>query len=125
MKYGVHDIEDIAQVVHEAIRGFQRILGEQVIPSWERLDLDMRRSTMTGVESALEGHGPEYNHEMWCNTRKAQGWVYGEEKDFLKKTHPCLVPYPQLPPEQKAKDALVISISKALAPLLGGEDEEG
>ncbi len=38
--------------------------------------------------------------------------------DPIAKTHPCLVPYGELPPEQKAKDELFLSIVRALAPLL-------
>jgi hypothetical protein len=34
------------------------------------------------------------------------GWKYGKEKDPEKKEHPCLVPYYELPSEQKVKDHL-------------------
>lgn len=42
------------------------------------------------------------------------GWVYGDEKDTEKKTHPCLVPYEELPEFQKKKDALFQAIVDAL-----------
>jgi hypothetical protein len=44
--------------------------------------------------------------------------VYGEVKDAEKKTHPCIVPYKDLPPEQQAKDHLFKAVVSALAPLL-------
>jgi hypothetical protein len=47
------------------------------------------------------------------------GWVYGEVKDAEKKTHPCLVPFSELPPFQQQKDSLFCGIVDALAgPLL-------
>ena len=31
-------------------------------------------------------------HEVWAETRLKQGWTYGERRDDVLKTHPCLVP---------------------------------
>ena len=43
-------------------------------------------------------------HEVWSETRIRQGWTYGEQRDDKKKTHPCLVPYEELPEEEKEYD---------------------
>lgn len=43
-------------------------------------------------------------HEVWAETRIAQGWCYGEERDDAKKTHSCLIPYEELPEEEKEYD---------------------
>lgn len=43
-------------------------------------------------------------HEVWAQTRIAQGWSYGAKRDDAKKTHPCLVPYEELPEEEKVYD---------------------
>ena len=43
-------------------------------------------------------------HEVWAETRIAQGWTYGEERDDEKKTHPCLIAYEDLPEEEKEYD---------------------
>ncbi len=43
-------------------------------------------------------------HEVWAETRIVQGWCYGEERDDAKKTHPCLIPYEELPEEEKEYD---------------------
>lgn len=43
-------------------------------------------------------------HEVWAQSRIDQGWVYGEERSDSLKTHPCLVPYEELPEIEKAYD---------------------
>lgn len=43
-------------------------------------------------------------HEVWAQQRVKEGWVYGENKDSVKKTTPCLVPYENLPEEEKEYD---------------------
>ena len=43
-------------------------------------------------------------HEVWAKNRISQGWVYGEQRNDEKKTHPCLVPYEELPEEEKEYD---------------------
>lgn len=43
-------------------------------------------------------------HEVWAETRIAQGWTYGEKRDDEKKTHPCLIAYEELPEEEKEYD---------------------
>ena len=43
-------------------------------------------------------------HEVWAETRISQGWVYGEQRNDELKTHPCLIPYEELPEEEKEYD---------------------
>lgn len=43
-------------------------------------------------------------HEQWAQSRLAEGWVYGEQVDDAKKTHPCLIPYDELPESEKDYD---------------------
>lgn len=43
-------------------------------------------------------------HEVWAKERMEQGWIWGERRDDIKKTHPCLVPYEKLPEEEKVFD---------------------
>ena len=46
---------------------------------------------------------------------KAAGWTYGETKSEGARTHPNLVPYDQLPVDQKAKVDLFIGVVAPLA----------
>ena len=43
-------------------------------------------------------------HEVWASSRKLQGWTYGPYRDDKLKTHPCLVPYEELPEQEKQYD---------------------
>lgn len=43
-------------------------------------------------------------HEVWAATRIAQGWTYGPERNDAEKKHPCLVPYEELPENEKVYD---------------------
>lgn len=43
-------------------------------------------------------------HDVWALSRFQEGWKFGEKKDSAAKTTPCLVPYEELPEEEKAYD---------------------
>lgn len=43
-------------------------------------------------------------HENWAKARIAQGWRPGAERNDVRKEHPCLVPYDELPEEEKEYD---------------------
>lgn len=43
-------------------------------------------------------------HDNWALGRIDQGWTYGENRDDVLKTHPCLVPYSDLTEEEKYFD---------------------
>ena len=46
-------------------------------------------------------------HDVWAETRIKQGWKYGERRNDELKTHPCLVPYEELPEEEKEYDSII------------------
>ena len=43
-------------------------------------------------------------HEVWAQNRMSEGWTYGPVRDDQKRHTPCLVPYEELPEEEKAYD---------------------
>ncbi len=43
-------------------------------------------------------------HEVWSEGRMKDGWTYGEERNDVKKHHPCLVPYEDLTETEKVYD---------------------
>lgn len=45
-----------------------------------------------------------YEHRRWNTYMRSEGYVRGEEKDHIAKTHKLLVPFDDLPEEEKKKD---------------------
>lgn len=43
-------------------------------------------------------------HEVWAQSRVEQGWTWGPVRSDAFKTHPSLVPYDELPEEEKQYD---------------------
>jgi len=43
-------------------------------------------------------------HDRWTTAKQQAGWQHGPKKDGDAKTHPCLVPYDKLPPDEQEKD---------------------
>lgn len=108
-------VEDIARVTHEANRAIQIATGDPAVsPHWEEAPEWQRNSAVDGVEKALAGATPEQLHESWCDFKRADGWVHGPVKNEALRTHPCLVPYAELPEDQRAKDAVFAAIVTAL-----------
>lgn len=107
--------ENIARICHEANRLYQIVNDEKSIsPEWFSAEPWMRDSTMEGVSLALEGASAEDLHDSWMEFMVEKGWKYGVERDPDLKTHPNLVPYADLPEDQKKKDALFHAIAHAL-----------
>lgn len=105
--------EEIAPVVHAAIRAYQKVLGQPTSPPWDEVTWE-KQSTLEGVQFALEDPTPGQQHNQWMRERLAAGWKWGPLKDNDAKTNPTLVPFEQLPPAEQAKDTLLIAITSAL-----------
>ena len=107
----------IAKVCHEVNRAYCQALGDNSQPSWDEAPEWQRSSAMLGVNLHISNHdaGPQASHESWMAQKVSEGWVYGAEKDPDAKTHPCIVPFCELPVAQQAKDyifrAIVISMA--------------
>lgn len=119
-------VGQIAHVCHEANRALQQVTGDRVLsPHWEHAPNDQRQSSRSGVVAALDGATPEELHAKWCADKHEAGWVWGPKKDPLEKTHPCMVPYADLPPEQRLKDHLFAAIVQVLGEFVPQEGPVG
>lgn len=102
-------IATIARACHEANKVWCLAHGDDTQAHWEDAEDWQRESAVAGVQVALDGATPEQQHDAWAEDKKAAGWVYGPIKDGDRKMHPCLVPYEELPVEQKAKDVIYLA----------------
>jgi len=113
-------IVDIAKACHEANRVLCEAYGDWSQPLWEEAEDWQRDSAINGVRFVIDNPDApaSANHDSWSEHKLRDGWTYGPVKDPEQKTHPCLVPFDQLPPEQQAKDVLFHAVCQALIPLL-------
>jgi hypothetical protein len=110
---------DIARVAHEANRAYCLTLGDRSQLPWDDAPNWQRESSVNGVQHVLtHGFDPEGSHISWMNEKLNAGWQYGPVKDALLLTHPCLVDYDKLPPEQRVKDSLFGQIVLVLSGML-------
>lgn len=106
----------IARVCHEVNRALCESFGDQSQKPWDDAAGWQRESAIKGVEFALTNPDAPASaqHDAWSADKIANGWVYGQIKDADAKTHPCLVPFDQLPPEQQAKDRTLKAVVRAM-----------
>jgi hypothetical protein len=111
------DVDVIAKTCHEANRALCEAQGDTSQVSWEDAPAWQRDSAVGGVKFCIANpHAPpSANHDAWLEEKRATGWKYGPIKDARDKTHPCFVPYEELPPDQKAKDYVFKAIVGALS----------
>lgn len=109
-------IDSIARVTHEANRAYCAACGDFTQMPWDEAPQWQKDSAILGVSKIASGEitRPEQSHESWFAQKVADGWVYGPLKDPEAKTHPCMVPYAELPKSQRLKDSLFLSIATAL-----------
>ena len=95
--------EFIAKIRHIGWVAYQIAVGQ---PYNERINEDQLKSLVDGIQfiDANPNITPKENHNNWMRMKVQQGWVYGEIKDFEKKTHPDLVPFDELPTVEQRKD---------------------
>ena len=109
------NVEQIARICHETNRAYCETIGDHSQKPWEEAEEWQRQSAITGVNFTLANPAAPASaqHEAWMKSKLDDGWVYGPEKDPAKKQHPCIVPYEDLPVEQRTKDYLFRGIVSA------------
>ena len=106
---------DIARVCHEVNRAYCEALGDMSQPTWHDAPQWQKDSAMLGVTLHIENDvGPEASHESWMAQKLADGWAFGEIKDPVAKTHPCILPFEHLPMAQQAKDFIFRAVVHSL-----------
>jgi hypothetical protein len=122
-------VSAIAVVAHAANRAWCIYNDDNSQLPWTDAPEWQKASMIAAVEfhEANPDAPASASHEAWMAYKLADGWVYGPVKDEAAKTHPCLVPFDQLPKEQQFKDTLigtVIDAALSVSDAFGGVDQE-
>jgi len=113
--YPLFGLEDIARLVVNTNADYSLALGEQAVTYWDATSPEVRASIIRGIISALRyDPTPAQNHQNFIDDRTKEGWTYGPEKNAEAKTHPDMIPFEQLPADQKAKNFIFLSLVKSL-----------
>lgn len=109
-------VENLAMICHEANRAYCISIGDDSQPRWEDAPQWQKDSAIAGVNFRLENPTATAAdmHQSWLNVKMKDGWRRGDVKDPAAKTHPCMVPYSDLPYEQRVKDHLFKAVLDAV-----------
>jgi hypothetical protein len=108
--------EEIAKVCHAAHRAYCEVTGDTTQPAWDEASESERSGEIKLVRAAISN--PEMTqqqqHESWREQMEREGWKKGKERDEDKMEDPAVVPFAELPPEQRRKGKLFLAVVRAL-----------
>lgn len=109
-------VDKIAKVCHQTNKAYCETLGDNSQKDWDDAEEWQRESARNGVVFKINNPdaGDDAQHNAWMKDKVDDGWKYGDVKDAEAKTHPCIVPYEQLPVDQRIKDTLFRSVVEAM-----------
>lgn len=99
-KHGARSMEAI--VAMSLLAGRTRF-ERSCLPPEAQLDLHVDGLDFLALVEQIELEGELLErlaavaHQVYCENRTREGWIYGQEKNESKKTSPLLVPYENLP----------------------------
>lgn len=107
-------IERRAIFVYEVARMQAEAVNAPIVPEpWSKRDEAFRTQFLTVIEMMCgpdRKSDPEELHNDWWRKYEEMGWVYGENRDPKKKTHPDMVPFSELGWEERNKDAVFVAL---------------
>ena len=105
------DFDQLSDNLKEQNRGVARDLPGKL----EALGLVLRQDAPAGVAVvAVDPKDPRVEvlakreHERWLARKLKTGWTYGDPRDDVKKLHPCIRPWEELPEHEKEKDRMMV-----------------
>ena len=121
--------------VYEGARLQAMAVDAPIIPEpWDQRD-EQFRSQFINVIDMMCGpdrkSSPEELHDDWIKAYEEMGWRFGPVRDINRKTHPDMVPFNELDPRERDKDAVFVALCEIArlwvidysAELVGDTDE--
>lgn len=108
--------ETLAAMIHGVTSRIARPDGT-VPKSWEGISQDSRDMAVRAVESIMAGDPltAEAGHELWMRLKIEAGWTCGPFC-FENRTHPCIMPFDDLPISEKLKDQTWAALTELFRP---------
>jgi hypothetical protein len=107
-------IERRAIFVYEGARMQAVAVNAPIVPeSWSHRDDAFRTQFLKIIENQCGPYrftDPEAAHDSWWRKYEEMGWVYGPVRDPEAKTHPDMVPFDELDPRERDKDAVFLAL---------------
>lgn len=120
-------MERRAIFVYEGARMQADAVDAPVIPEpWFQRDLEFRIQCIKVIEMMCgpdRKSSPEELHDDWVVAYAKMGWVYGPVRDTELKTHPDMVPFDELDPRERDKDAVFVALCELARTLIIDYDE--
>lgn len=84
------------------------------VPENYEISQERLEGLIGGTIWALENPNatPEDNHNSWMESKRQQGYVYGEQLSIKNKTHPSMVPFEELSKIEQDKDIMDLLMVK-------------
>lgn len=123
-------IAKLAHNMSNATVGNTNFLVPEAMPiiySWNDAPVEMQDSVLDGVRAILNQkvRSPEQAHENWMEHKADNGWHYGPVKDTEARQHPCMLPYSELSPYNRLKDAIFFDTVTHLIEMIGARPSLG
>jgi hypothetical protein len=107
------EIGRLARLIYEATRVEAEWSGRPIVPeTWDQRGEEFRQQFVSVVAEYIESERlptPRQAHDSWVRSYLEMGWRHGEKRDPVAKTHPDLVPFDELPPAERDKDAIFLA----------------
>lgn len=106
---------EIARMCHEVNRAICEASGDYSQKPWNEASDWQQQSAIKGVQFVWDNWDADSaaQHNAWWQDKISSGWTWGPKRDEGARTHPCMVPYDELPFEQRVKDHTFRAIVKS------------
>ncbi|WP_299262893.1 hypothetical protein [uncultured Psychrosphaera sp.] len=110
---GVDQITSLAEVCHGVLQQYAKPFGHE-LKAWAELDNKEQQHYIGRIAQYMLYPDAKVSapHDAWSMRMKLNGWKYGAELDANKLTHPNIIDFEIMEPEQQAQDYIIYGLVK-------------